>query len=113
MNATRSKTRRKTRASGLIENSEPIATYSTNGEPQGSLHWHHIDIYRHAGGKYFSLETGGPAMRKDRNPRWLTRDEVIAEIATHVADPVTGYRYSREQANIIVDGGDPGRGYED
>lgn len=67
-------------------------------------------LYRTKRGKYIVATEGGAAIGWGMS-RNITRDEAVTWIATEAQDPVTGYGYTAEQAEIMVDGGDAGKGY--
>lgn len=94
----------------LIENSEEIAGWSNKYE-MGSFFWRECNLYLHKSGKWFTREYGGSEVHVDTNPKWLTREEAIAFIAVDAIDPTTGFGYTDEQAEIMVDGKDAGKGY--
>ena len=95
----------------LEKNSTPIAAVSDGGDITDGLFWHTTELYRHKGGKWYLREFGGDAMSVDNNPAWITRDEAVEWVATKVTDNITGYGFTREQAELMVDGQDAGKGY--
>lgn len=96
-----------------LDSSQIIASRDHNKEQMGSLHWLRTELYKTKDGRWFTVETGGAAMQKDRRPLWLDRAEAIDFIFEHARDGITGYGYAREQAEIMVDGGDAGKGYRE
>ena len=97
----------------LIDNSQSIAATPISNGDADSVYMHYTSLYRHKSGKWYTIESGGGAVRVDRQPHWMDRAEAVNWIATEARDPVTGYGYSREQAEIMVDGGDADKGYRD
>lgn len=95
----------------LGKNSTEIAGVSDGGDITDGLFWHTTTLHLHKEGKWYLREHGGPAMDVEDNPEWLTRDEAVKWIATTATDSITGYGFSEEQAEVMVDGGDAGKGY--
>ena len=102
----------KTTAS-IVDNSKVIASWS-NCHDSGSIHWHKSQVmYYPKSRKWFAIEYGGPAMHVDHTPDWLSRVEAVELIATKALDPITGYGYTIDQAEVMVYGSDAGPGYRD
>lgn len=95
----------------LIDNSDYLACWS-NGYPRGDIYDLSIELYRHRSGKWFVRHFGGAAMSRGQL-RWIDRAEAVSFIANYCSDPVSGYGFTTEQAEIMVDGGDAGRGQRD
>lgn len=90
-----------------------IATRSNhNTEHATSLYARRETLCRTADGRYFVRTSGGPAMAQIGDRR-LTRAEAVEWIAAEARDAVTGYGYTREQAEQMADGIDAGKGYRD
>jgi hypothetical protein len=98
----------KTKTQGAI-----LATNSNHNEVgSNSLYAWRYDLILAANGKHALTYHCGVAMQC-KSPRSLTRKQAVDWIATEAIDPITGYGYTREQAEIMVDGADAGRGYRD
>ena len=85
----------------LTDNSVLIASIGTT-EAENGLYWHRTNIYRHKSGKFFSTQSGGPGSYDVRKPMWLTRSEAAYELRSET-DPVTGYHYSDDQIEKLLD----------
>lgn len=87
--------------STLTDNSVLIASIGST-EAKDGLYWHRVNIYRHKSGKFFRTESGGAGSYDVREPMWLTRAEAAYELR-HETDPITGYHYSDEQIEKMLD----------
>jgi hypothetical protein len=98
-------------AATLVQRSRQVASEAMRGGTYTSdLYWSALTLYQTANGKYYLFLHGGAGVSGGFD-RWIdSRDEAAAWIAAHAADAVTGWGYTREQAETILDGGDPGRG---
>lgn len=98
----------------LLDNSTPIASKWNNREFSTDIYHYRKTLYLHnKSKKLFFFEHGGAAMAVSSEPHWVSREEAIDWIVKFTRDSITGYGYTREQAEIMVDGGDAGRGYRD
>jgi hypothetical protein len=87
-----------------MKTDQTIATASNhNTEGSNSLFaW--MDRLSYAGpGKYRMEYVRGAALARQKAD-WLTREEAVDWVATEATDDLTGYGYTREQAERIVDG---------
>ena len=92
----------------LVYHSTMIACRSNaNAVGATDLHMHRRTLYRHANGKYYLLDT---AIACDYTPRWITKDEAVDWIVSEARCAISGYGYTREQAALMVNGIDAGRG---
>lgn len=64
-------------------------------------------------GRLYFCEFGGAAISVDTTHHYVDRAEAVDWVATEASDPITGYGYTRAQAEIMVDGGDAGKGYRE
>lgn len=85
----------------LTDNSVLIASIGST-EADSGLYWHRINIYRHKSGKFFRTESGGAGSYSVDQPMWLTRSEAAYEMRAET-DSVTGYHYSDEQIEKLLD----------
>lgn len=100
-----------TRTGLLIERSVVIASRSNGSD---GLTRHATTLYRHPDGRWYLSETGGQLMSRHYDPQYCTdRAEAVEWVASNARDPITGYGYTREQAELMVDGVDAGKGYRD
>lgn len=102
----------------LIDRSVLIAGKSNGNEVGvGDFYYHSTDLYRHKPtGKFFTIEHGGACVYTSPYPMWMTREEAVWWIETYAKDPITGYGFTREQAEVMVDGDgrqEAGRGYRE
>ncbi len=81
-----------------------------NRETSTGLYAFRVDLYHTSDGRYYTRETGGPALRVDNQPDYLSKAEAIEWIATEARD-WTGWGYTRSQAEQMADGIDAGKGY--
>ncbi len=91
-----------------------VATKSNhNTEHSNGLYAYSKTLYRQQNGRLFFKATGGAAMAVDASRRYIDKDAAVDWIASEATDPITGYGYTREQANLMVDGKDAGPGHRD
>ena len=91
----------------LDQNSTEIASA---GNGCNGIHGKTISLCRHKDGRHYLREYGGGAMDIDTHPQWISRDEAVRFVAEACTDCVTGYGYTTEQAEQMVDGIDAGKG---
>ncbi len=87
-----------------------IAT-RTRGEYQTDLYWSSWDLIRD--GDRYRMENHSGAAIQSEPTHYLSRDEAISWVAKDARDPITGYGYTREQAEQMVDGIKAGKGYRE
>lgn len=91
--------------STIDRRSVSIAASETTGSDDGGisgLHTRITELRRHRDGKYYTIQCGGGGVHVDRQPRWMTREQAIEWIVEY-AESNTGYGYTRDQAEIMVD----------
>lgn len=92
--------------------SEPFTiARRTRGEYQSDLYFSSWDLVRYD--DRYRMENHSGAAIQSEPAHYLSRTEAIAWVATDARDPVTGYGYTREQAELMVDGVDAGKGYRE
>jgi len=93
----------------LMGRSERVA-FRSNGLHTTDLGYACESLYRHQDGHHFFRRFAGAALDLDCLPRWVDRAEAVRWTIEQARDPVTGYGYSSDQAEILVDGGEAGEG---
>lgn len=94
--------------------STTIASKSNhNTEHANSLYAFKKSLCRTGDGRRFFSERGGAAMAVDLRREYVDRREAVEFVATEATDPITGWGYTREQAEQMVDGHDAGKGYRE
>lgn len=97
--------------SSLTKNATVIAsTNIAGGEFVTNIGAHWLTLYRSKNGRYFIAQEYGPGAN-NYGEEYLTDEQAVNWISTVAEDPVTGYGYTPEQAEKMIEGDDAGRGY--
>jgi hypothetical protein len=96
-----------------MKTDQTIATVSNhNTEGSSSLFAWMDRLVLAKSGKLRMEHVRGAALAR-RSDEWMTREEAVEWVATVATDDVTGYGYTHEQAELMVDGLSAGRGYRE
>lgn len=67
--------------------------------------WHCKTLYWHRPTqRFYFREFGGCRMNVNNQPVWISESDALEWIVSEANDPVTDYRYTREQAEAMIVG---------